>query len=427
VSGALRLVIGEWPALGADASRVRTAVFVQEQGIAQEFEWDDWDARSLHCVAYLDGEPIGTGRLLPDAHVGRMAVLAAHRGGGVGARVLNALIDKARALGHARVELSAQRQVVGFYERHGFVARGEPYDEVGIPHQRMELRLGDDAPPAAVAVEVSESEQRMADGTRLHLREWRRGQPGRGVYLLHGLGEHSGRYDALARWFAQRGWRVRAHDHVGHGLSDGARGVVDRPDQMAEHATTLLSEFSSELGAPPLLLGHSMGGALAADLVVARGLPVAGLVLSSPALATRMNAVQRMLSALMLRLAPTAAVGNGLDPQQLSHDEQVVQAYLSDPLVHRRICARLVRWIVDAGERARDRAPGLKVPTLLLVAGADALVDAEGSRALAQRAPAALVTMHWYEGLRHEIFNETPALRARVLSDLEAWMQRRFG
>ena len=143
MSQEIRLVTGDWATLGAHAARVRVDVFVREQGIPRELEWDEWDARSLHCVAYLGDEPIATGRLLPDAHVGRMAVLAAHRRSGVGGRILQALIGAARERGDPRVELSAQSYVVAFYERHGFVCLGAPYDEVGIAHQRMELRLRD--------------------------------------------------------------------------------------------------------------------------------------------------------------------------------------------------------------------------------------------------------------------------------------------
>lgn len=138
----IRLVTADWSALGADAGPVRVDVFVREQCIPAEFEWDQWDARSLHCVAYEQDRAIGTGRLLPDAHIGRMAVLASHRGRGIGARILQCLIESARARGDPAVELSAQYQVVEFYERQGFRAIGEPYLEVGIRHLRMVLDLG---------------------------------------------------------------------------------------------------------------------------------------------------------------------------------------------------------------------------------------------------------------------------------------------
>ncbi|KPL28149.1 MAG: hypothetical protein AMJ72_04985 [Acidithiobacillales bacterium SM1_46] len=121
---------------------VREAVFVREQRIPVELEWDDADASATHVLAFAEnGEAIGTGRLLPSGHIGRMAVLRAYRGQGVGRALLAALLDAARANGHAEVTLSAQTQVIGFYQRMGFLPVGEVYREAGIPHQRMRLGL----------------------------------------------------------------------------------------------------------------------------------------------------------------------------------------------------------------------------------------------------------------------------------------------
>ena len=138
---AIELRTGDWATLGAAAGALRTAVFVREQGIPAEFEWDEWDARSVHCVAYRGDEPVGTGRLLPDGRIGRMAVRADLRGQGIGRRVLEALVAVASARGDTRIELSAQRQVEPFYRAQGFVPVGEPYDEVGIAHVKMRRSL----------------------------------------------------------------------------------------------------------------------------------------------------------------------------------------------------------------------------------------------------------------------------------------------
>lgn len=132
---------GDWATLGSEAGALRTAVFVREQGIPAEFEWDEWDPRSVHAVAYRDGEPVATGRLLPDGHIGRMAVRADLRGQGIGRQVLEALIAVAAARGDARIELNAQQQVEAFYRAQGFEPVGEPYDEVGIRHVRMRRNL----------------------------------------------------------------------------------------------------------------------------------------------------------------------------------------------------------------------------------------------------------------------------------------------
>jgi predicted GNAT family N-acyltransferase len=121
---------------------VREAVFVREQRIPVELEWDDADASATHVLAFAEnGEAIGTGRQLPSGHIGRMAVLRAYRGQGVGRALLASLLDAARANGHAEVTLSAQTQEIGFYQRMGFLPVGEVYREAGIPHQRMRLGL----------------------------------------------------------------------------------------------------------------------------------------------------------------------------------------------------------------------------------------------------------------------------------------------
>lgn len=129
---------GDWPALGYDARRVRHAVFVIEQNVPVDIELDAHDATSIHAVVYdSDGRPVGTGRLLPDAHIGRMAVLRASRRQGVGALVLESLIQEARRKNYPTVILSAQTHAVGFYEGHGFAPEGAIYLDAGIEHILM--------------------------------------------------------------------------------------------------------------------------------------------------------------------------------------------------------------------------------------------------------------------------------------------------
>ncbi len=121
---------------------VRRAVFIEEQRVPEDMEWDGHDAAAIHAVATsLGGEPIGTGRLLPDGRIGRMAVLAAWRGLGVGGAILRLLLDAAREQGNAEVKLHAQTHALDFYARQGFVAVGDEFMEAGIPHREMVLRL----------------------------------------------------------------------------------------------------------------------------------------------------------------------------------------------------------------------------------------------------------------------------------------------
>jgi predicted GNAT family N-acyltransferase len=127
-----------WQAARADAQRVRETVFVVEQGVPPEIELDEWDERCDHALAYdAGGRVVGTGRLLPDGHIGRMAVLRAARRHGVGARLLEALVGRARARGITRVALNAQIHAEPFYARFGFVRASEPFIEAGIPHVAM--------------------------------------------------------------------------------------------------------------------------------------------------------------------------------------------------------------------------------------------------------------------------------------------------
>ncbi|QBE66461.1 GNAT family N-acetyltransferase [Pseudoduganella lutea] len=129
---------GDWATLSADAQEIRIAVFVQEQNVPPELEMDEKDAVCLHAVAYdAAGVPVGTGRLLPDGHIGRMAVMKHARGTGIGSALLRGLMAHARERGHPDVMLSAQTHAAPFYLAHGFTQVGGEFHEAGIPHIEM--------------------------------------------------------------------------------------------------------------------------------------------------------------------------------------------------------------------------------------------------------------------------------------------------
>ncbi len=133
-----RIVIGDWDTVREHAQALRIEVFVVEQGVPLELEWDEADEVSIHAVAYDDdGLPVATGRLLPDGHIGRMAVRKSSRGRGIGDAVLRALLDEAKRLNYRLLVLHAQTHAAGFYARHGFAREGEEFMEAGIPHFRM--------------------------------------------------------------------------------------------------------------------------------------------------------------------------------------------------------------------------------------------------------------------------------------------------
>ena len=138
VQDEISVVIDEWARIRQHAQLIRFEVFVQEQHVPAHEELDEDDEHCAHAVAYTpEGLPIGTGRLLPNAHIGRMAVLAAHRGKGVGSRLLTALMEEARRRNFDEVVLAAQLQAQGFYSAHGFVPEGQVYLDAGIEHVTM--------------------------------------------------------------------------------------------------------------------------------------------------------------------------------------------------------------------------------------------------------------------------------------------------
>ena len=270
-----------------------------------------------------------------------------------------------------------------------------------------------------------------ADGLPLHLHHWPRADAKGTVLIVHGLGEHGGRYAHVAAALNGAGWSVVSYDHRGHGRSGGARGRIAHDDALLEDLALVIDAVRAEHPGRLLLLGHSMGGLIAARFV-AEGLQpqparwqreVDALVLSSPALAADMNAVQKLLLASLGRLAPDLAVGNGLKPAWVSRDAAVVRAYVADPLVHDRITPRLARFILDGGALVRGLASRWRVPTLLMWAGSDRCVAPRGSAEFARSAPAGVLQAQEFAPLYHEIFNEPE--QAQVLARLHEWLLQR--
>lgn len=136
-----RIELGSWDGLRHWAEPIRSTVFVEEQKVPVEMEIDQWDPQCLHAVAFDDaGSAVGTGRLLPDGHIGRMAVLPSARGTGVGSALLSALMDAARLRGHREAVLSAQTHAISFYRRYGYDVISGEYLDAGIPH--VDMRRG---------------------------------------------------------------------------------------------------------------------------------------------------------------------------------------------------------------------------------------------------------------------------------------------
>jgi alpha-beta hydrolase superfamily lysophospholipase len=247
------------------------------------------------------------------------------------------------------------------------------------------------------------------------------------VLIVHGLGEHVGRYHALALQLRSWGFAVRGYDHQGHGHSEGARGSLHSDDGLLHDLGTVIDATRAHpvLGRGPLiLLGHSLGG-LASASAVAQGLrPVDGLVLSSPALGAWMNPLQKLLLATVPRWLPDLRVGNGLNPNFVARDPAAVAAYRADPLVHDRISARLGGWIARTGPATLALAAQWTVPSLLVYAGQDRLVRPDACAAFARQAPAACMQAQCFEAMYHEVFNDPE--RGLVFDALRRWLDARW-
>lgn len=264
------------------------------------------------------------------------------------------------------------------------------------------------------------------DGLSLHLNDWPVAQPRARMLLVHGLGEHSGRYAALAGDLNALGISARAFDHRGHGKSGGKRGVSGKdPDCLSRDTVEVFEAYAAEGSDLPFLFGHSMGGLVAMHAVCKLGLRPRGLVASSPALASHAGKFDRLLSKLLVRIAPDLTVANGLPADKLSHAPGLERAYLDDPDNHNRVSARLAQYIFEAGPEVIAAAPGWSVPALLQIAGSDRLVDPAGARAFAAAAPASTVESHDYADLYHEIYNEAEPARSAVVADLSKWLAAR--
>ncbi len=246
------------------------------------------------------------------------------------------------------------------------------------------------------------------------------------VIVVHGLGEHAGRYEHVARHLNAWGFAVRGYDQCGHGESSGARGSLPSDTRLLDDLADMVDSTRTRYGkdTPVILIGHSMGGLVVGRFVSLQMRAVEGLVMSSPALDAGMNAFQKLLVSVLPKIAPDLRVGNGVKPQFISHDPAVVAAYKADPLVHDRISARLARFIAAAGPQTLALAPQWTVPTLLMYAGDDRLLNPDGSRVFAAQAPKNVVTTQCFDTLYHEIFNEKDA--GPVFATMKKWLDGRF-
>ena len=223
------------------------------------------------------------------------------------------------------------------------------------------------------------------------------------VVLIHGLGEHSGRYERLIRMLNDAGFAVYTFDWPGHGRSPGRRGHTS-----VEEAMEIIDSIIEELNEKPFLFGHSLGGLAVIRYAETRADKVRGVVASSPALARSPKTPSFMvaLAKFLGKIAPGITMSNGLDPKLLSRNPEAVRRYINDPLVHDRISARLGRSIFENMELAHREAKRINVPILLIVGTGDVITPPEGSRRLFKELTVEDREIREFEGAYHEIFED---------------------
>ena len=268
------------------------------------------------------------------------------------------------------------------------------------------------------------------NGLNIFYRQYKADPEKARMVIAHGLGEHSGRYLNVVNRLVPKGITIFAPDFRGHGKSDGKRGHVLSFGDYLEDLDSMFKVAVKEKkpGMKCFLLGHSMGGLIAINYAISRQETIDGLIISSPSLgvAVKVPAVKAVLGKAMSSLWPGLSLNNELDASKISHDEKVVAAYRNDPLVHDRVTARWFTEFLSAMENANNQVSKIKVPFLMQIAGDDHLVNAAASKAFFEKLPSKDKTLHVYDGLYHEIFNEKEEERKLALDDLENWIGSRI-
>lgn len=249
----------------------------------------------------------------------------------------------------------------------------------------------------------------------------------RGIYLLHGIGEHAGRYERFATFLTNLGYEVAAHDHPGHGRSEGKRGIISNDNALVDAATDQFRAFEQELGCTPILFGHSLGGLVATTMVLEKKVSVSALMLSAPAYAPFVSKFNKVKLKFLESIAPRFTQQLPYHAELLTHDPHEQELGRLDPLNHRYKSASIVGWIIRAGGQAIESASGLTVSTLILIPTDDAVIDGKQTQIFVENAPSEKITVRYYENYMHEVLNETPERRELVFADIKQWLAERQG
>jgi len=246
------------------------------------------------------------------------------------------------------------------------------------------------------------------------------------VLIVHGLGEHSGRYGNVVDALVPRGYAIYALDHIGHGRSGGEREMVERFEDYTDTLTTYLKMVKAEqAGKRIFLLGHSMGGLIASHYLLDHQDAFAGAVISAPAvrIGDSVSQFTILMSKVLSAIAPKMGMV-ALDVNALSRDPEVVQAYVDDPLVfHGKTPARLAAEMLKAMMRVTAEMGTIHLPLLVVQGSEDKLVDPAGARMLHDAVSSQDKMLQVYEGFFHEVCNEPEC--SLVLDDIADWLDER--
>jgi len=262
------------------------------------------------------------------------------------------------------------------------------------------------------------------DGLQLFAQAWLpEGTPRAVVCLVHGLGEHSGRYRHVAAALTEAGYVLLGFDLRGHGRSEGPRGHTPAFKAFMDDIDQLLQEAAQRFPHLPLFLyGHSLGGILVLNYALRRQPESAGVIATGPALRTALEQQTAKLALVRVlgRILPTITLPSGLNPQDLSRDTEVVRDYVNDPLVHDRLSLGAARGLLQPIRWAFEHASEFSVPLLLMHGRADRLAFAQGSQEFADLMQGNCTLKLW-DGLYHEIHNEPE--QQQVFETMIAWLE----
>lgn len=270
---------------------------------------------------------------------------------------------------------------------------------------------------------TQELEWQSADGLDIFARLWQPDASCKGVIcLVHGLGEHGGRYPHIAHALTQAGYALLAPDLRGHGRSAGARGDAPSYAALLDDVSLLLTQAASRFPATSrFLYGHSLGGNLVLNYALRHPNGLAGVIASAPwlALAFAPPRVKLLLGRLLDKTLPHLTMSSGLNVHHLSHDPAVIAAYVNDPLVHDRISAQMGLALLDSGKWILEHAGDCQVPLLLMHGMEDRITSAEATARFATSVPGDCTHRCW-EGLYHEIHNEAQC--NSILITMISWL-----